>query len=145
MYKRVLLKLSGEVLSGEGGRGFDEASVNYLLEEILPVIRTGTQLAIVIGAGNLVRQRTEEFEKFKGRRARNARDRYESVYLKEILSEAGVKAVAISSIVKLPSLDDHKYDRIEKSLNSGEVVIFGGGTYLPFSQLTRRPPSERSK
>ncbi len=55
-----------------------------------------------------------------------------AVYLKEILSEAGVKAVAISSIVKLPSLDDHKYDRIEKSLNSGEVVIFGGGTYLPF-------------
>ncbi|MDI9374208.1 MAG: UMP kinase, partial [Thermotogota bacterium] len=91
MYKRVLLKLSGEVLSGEGGRGFDEASVNYLLEEILPVIRTGTQLAIVIGAGNLVR----------GRELRNLRNSradelgmlgtvMNAVYLKEILSEAGV-------------------------------------------------------
>lgn len=133
MYKRVLLKLSGEVLSGEGGRGFDEASVDYLLEEILPVIRTGTQLAIVIGAGNIVR----------GRELRNLRNSradelgmlgtvMNAVYLKEVLSGAGVKAVAVSSIVKLPSLDDHKYDHIEKSLKSGEVVVFGGGTYLPF-------------
>ena len=58
MYKRVLLKLSGEVLSGEGARGFDSERTSFLIEELRPVIEKGIQLAIVVGAGNLIRGRS---------------------------------------------------------------------------------------
>ncbi len=57
MYSRVLLKLSGEVLSGEGERGFASERTRFLIEELRPVVEKGIQLAIVIGAGNIIRGR----------------------------------------------------------------------------------------
>ncbi|MGB9615235.1 MAG: UMP kinase, partial [Fervidobacterium sp.] len=57
MYKRVLLKLSGEVLSGESQKGFSEEHVEYLIKEIKEISEFGTKLGIVIGAGNLFRGR----------------------------------------------------------------------------------------
>ncbi|MFN3328044.1 MAG: UMP kinase, partial [Fervidobacterium pennivorans] len=60
MYKRVLLKLSGEVLSGEAQKGFNEEHVNYLIREIKKVSEYGVKLGIVIGAGNLFRGRDFE-------------------------------------------------------------------------------------
>jgi uridylate kinase len=69
MYRRVLLKLSGEVLSGEGARGFDSDRTAFLIEELRPVVEKGIQLAIVIGAGNIIRGR--ELSKMRSSRATN--------------------------------------------------------------------------
>ncbi|RAM61006.1 uridylate kinase [Mesotoga sp. SC_4PWA21] len=133
MYRRVLLKLSGEVLSGEGGRGFASEMAKYLIEELKPVIEKGVQLAIVIGAGNIVRGR--DLSEMRSSRADELGilgTIMNSLYLKELLCMNGLEAIAVSSAAGLPSLVEHRYDIIEGALNNGKVVVFGGGTYLPF-------------
>lgn len=55
MYKRVLLKLSGESLGGHEGRGLDNASLKAYAEEVASAAREGLQIAIVIGGGNIFR------------------------------------------------------------------------------------------
>jgi len=54
-YKRILLKLSGEALSGRGGFGIDIKSVSWLASEIVDSFQTGVQIAVVIGGGNIIR------------------------------------------------------------------------------------------
>jgi len=133
MYKRVLLKLSGEVLSGEGARGFDSERTSFLIEELRPVIEKEIQLAIVIGAGNLIRGR--ELSNMRGSRADELGilgTIMNALYLKEALCVNGFETIAVSSIAGISSLVEHRYDTIEDALNEGKIVVFGGGTYLPF-------------
>ena len=59
-YNRVLLKLSGEALSGEKGTGFDEATCIGVAKQIKKLVEEGCQVAIVIGGGNFWRGRTSE-------------------------------------------------------------------------------------
>ncbi len=133
MYRRVLLKLSGEVLSGEGARGFDSDRTAFLIEELRPVVEKGIQLAIVIGAGNIIRGR--ELSKMRSSRADELGilgTIMNSLYLKESLCMNGFEAIAISSVAGIPSLIEHRYDTLEDALSTGKIVVFGGGTYLPF-------------
>lgn len=55
MYKRVLLKLSGESLGGPSGKGLDESSIAAFADMIVNAVRTGVQVAIVNGGGNIFR------------------------------------------------------------------------------------------
>ncbi len=57
MYKRVLLKISGEALSGEMGRGIDEATVNHVVEQIVRLHNEKVEIGIVVGGGNFWRGR----------------------------------------------------------------------------------------
>jgi len=105
MYKRVLLKLSGEVLSGEAQKGFSDEHVDYLIEEIKNVAERGIKLGIVIGAGNLFRGRD-----FDGLRPTIA-DQIgmlgtviNALYLKDRLESANIKTVVVSQIVSIPSV-----------------------------------------
>ena len=59
-YNRVLLKLSGEALSGDKGTGFDEATCIQVAGQIKELVEDGCQVAIVIGGGNFWRGRTSE-------------------------------------------------------------------------------------
>ncbi len=54
-YKRILLKLSGEVLAGKAGYGIDGSMLDYLAREVESVMELGAQVAIVIGGGNIFR------------------------------------------------------------------------------------------
>ena len=55
VYKRILLKLSGEVLAGEAGYGIDGNMLEYLAKEVQDAVKLGVQHAIVIGGGNIFR------------------------------------------------------------------------------------------
>ncbi len=66
-FKRVLLKLSGEVLAGSGGFGFDFEAIRRIGEEIVEVVQGGIQVAMVVGGGNMLRGR--ELEKLGVERA----------------------------------------------------------------------------
>ena len=133
MYKRVLVKLSGEVLSGEGEKGFREEKISYLVSEIKKVSKHGVDLGIVIGAGNI----------FRGEELKNLRRTIadhigmlgtviNALYLKDFLEKNGVKTVVVSQIVTLPSIRPIHYDDIELYFDAGYVVIFSGGTSNPF-------------
>ncbi len=133
MYKRVLLKLSGEVLSGEAQKGFSDEHVDYLIEEIKNVAECGIKLGIVIGAGNLFRGRD-----FDGLRPTIA-DQIgmlgtviNALYLKDRLESANIKTVVVSQIVSIPSVKMINYDDIDLYFEAGYVVVFAGGTSNPF-------------
>lgn len=133
MYKRVLIKLSGEVFSGEGEKGFKEEKISYLVSEIKKVSEHGVNLGIVIGAGNIFRG-----EELKGLR-RTIADHIgmlgtviNALYLKDFLEKNYVKAVVVSQIVTLPSIRPIHYDDIELYFDAGYVIIFSGGTSNPF-------------
>ncbi|MEN6591233.1 MAG: UMP kinase [Fervidobacterium sp.] len=133
MYKRVLLKLSGEVLSGEAQKGFSDEHVGYLIEEIKNVAERGIKLGIVIGAGNLFRGRD-----FDGLRPTIA-DQIgmlgtviNALYLKDRLESANIKTVVVSQIVSIPSVKMINYDDIDLYFEAGYVVVFAGGTSNPF-------------
>ena len=133
MYKRVLLKLSGEVFSGEGNKGFIKDRIDYLLGELKSVVEHGVEMGIVIGAGNLFRG--AELSALRAKAADQIGmlgTLINAIYLKEILVNNGIKAVAISSSVNSPSFEPHKYDLIERYFATNHVVIFGGGTTLPY-------------
>ncbi|AKI98207.1 UMP kinase [Kosmotoga pacifica] len=133
MYKRVLLKLSGEVLSGEGNKGFSDDKIDFLVEEIKKVVEHGIELGIVIGAGNVFRG--TEFSRLDAKTADQIGmmgTLINALYLKAILRNKGIKAVAISSSTNSPSFEPYHYDTIERYLRTNHVVIFGGGTTLPY-------------
>lgn len=133
MYRRVLLKLSGETLSGEGSKGFCEDKLQYLVKELHSVKERGIEIAIVIGAGNLFRG------KELTRISHTVADEIgmmgtliNTLYLKDYLSSNGLKAVAVSSIVSFPSFEPYRYARTEELLKEGNIVILGGGTTIPY-------------
>ncbi|MFN6991136.1 MAG: UMP kinase [Fervidobacterium sp.] len=133
MYKRILLKLSGEVLSGETKKGFTEEHVQHLIKEIKQISEYGTKLGIVIGAGNLFRGR--DFDSITP----TISDQIgmlgtviNALYLKARFEEAGIRTVIVSQIVTLPSVKFINYDDIDLYFDAGYVVIFAGGTSNPF-------------
>ena len=133
MYERVLLKLSGEALSGEGNKGFSEESIEHLTHEIKGVFEKKVAMGIVIGAGNLFRGK--ELEKMDPRLADQVGmlgTNINAIYLKSSLEKLGMKCRVFSQLVSLQSTETINYDRVEDALSKGEVVIFGGGTGNPF-------------
>jgi len=133
MYRKVLLKLSGEVLSGEGNKGFNEKSIEYLTSEIKKVSVHGLNIGMVIGAGNI----------FRGKELTNVTNSIadhigmlgtvsNALYLKDYFEKNCIKTVVVSQIVNLPSVRSIHYDDIDLYFNSGYVVIFAGGTSNPF-------------
>ncbi|MDI3473622.1 MAG: uridylate kinase [Thermotogaceae bacterium] len=132
MYSRILLKLSGEVLSGEGSKGFSEEKVQHLVSEISSVIEKNIKIGLVIGAGNLFRGR--EFENL----SRQIADEIgmlgtviNSLYLKETFEKNGLKTVIMSQIVNLPAIKPVNYDDIEEYFSKDFLIIFAGGTSNP--------------
>ncbi len=132
MYKKVLLKLSGEVFSGEGKKGLDPNMGNWIVKEISSVVERGVKLGVVVGAGNL----------FRGEELSYVGSIYadqigmmgtviNSLYLCSALKKHGISSVVASHIANLPSVERLTYNLIEESLSSGKVIIFAGGTSNP--------------
>jgi len=133
MYSRILLKLSGEVLSGEGSKGFSEEKIHHLVSEISSVIERDIKIGLVIGAGNLFRGR--EFENISNRIADEIGmlgTVINALYLKEAFEKNGLKTVIMSQIVNLPAIRPVNYDDIEEYFSKDFLIIFAGGTSNPF-------------
>ncbi len=134
-YRRVLLKLSGESLQGEDGFGIDWAAVNRIAREVREVRRTGVQLALVIGGGNLWRGITAEG---------TGMDRVTADYmgmiatvmnglaLQNALENAGVPTRLQTAIEMQKIAEPFVRRRAIRHLEKGRVIIFGGGTGSPF-------------
>ena len=133
MYKRILLKLSGEVLAGEEGHGIDFDTVTNICEYVKRAAQTGTQIGLVVGGGNFWRGRSS------GTMNRTRADNMgmlatvmNSLALCEALEQLGVKARVMSSVAMQPIAEPFTARDAVKHLEEGEVVIFGCGTGCPF-------------
>ena len=133
MYKRILLKLSGEVLAGEQGHGIDFDMVTNVCTYVKKVAAMGVQIGLVVGGGNFWRGRSS------GTMNRTRADNMgmlatvmNSLALCEALEQLGVKARVMSAVGMQPIAEQYVARDAVAHLNDGEVVIFGCGTGCPF-------------
>ncbi len=134
-YSRVLLKLSGEALMGNQPYGIDPAIVQSIAQDVSKVVGEGTQLAIVVGGGNI-------FRGLKGSAA--GMDRATADYvgmlatvmnaitLQDGLERAGVPTRVQSAIEMQQIAEPYIRRRAIRHLEKGRVVVFGGGCGNPF-------------
>lgn len=133
--KRIMLKISGEVLGGADGQGVDGAELLKLCEEIKVLVKSKVQVAIVVGGGNFWRYRDNK--KVQISRAdsdtigmmatvMNAR------LLQDALRSLGIKATALAPHVSSYFAESFVASKGIALLEKGEVVICGGGTGNPY-------------
>ena len=133
MNTRVLLKLSGEALSGQDSRGFDPERLAFLVKQVRQVVEEKVQLGIVVGAGNIVRGRDlSELSPVSADHVGMLGTLINSLYMKDVFVNSGIKSVVVSPASFSPAFNAMNYDAINEMFDTGAVVIFGGGTSLPF-------------
>jgi uridylate kinase len=132
-YKRILLKISGEVLAGEEGKGINFDVANEICSVIKECVDMGTQVGLVVGGGNFWRGRSS------GKMDRSRADQMgmlatciNALALCDTLEQLGVKARVMSAVAMQPIAEQFVARDAVKHLENGEVVIFGCGTGCPF-------------
>ena len=135
MYKRILLKLSGEVLAGDKHTGIDFATVKSFAQDLAKIHGAGIELSVVIGGGNMIRGR-DALSYGLGHAQVDSIGMLGTVMnalaLKFSLETLGVKAEVLSAIGMSPVAELYSRERAKELLASGYVVIFGAGTGHPF-------------
>ncbi|MGW8246977.1 MAG: UMP kinase [Acidiferrobacterales bacterium] len=135
LYKRVLLKLSGEALMGDDNYGINRDVLERIVAEIKQVVDAGIELAIVVGGGNIFRGVST---------SATGMDRANADYmgmlatvmnamaLQDALESAGVAARVQSALQVQPAVESYVRGRAMAHLQKGRVVIFAAGTGNPF-------------
>ncbi|MBR6222559.1 MAG: UMP kinase [Lachnospiraceae bacterium] len=130
---RILLKLSGEALSGGKGTGFDEATVMEVAEQIKKVVDAGKQVSIVIGGGNFWRGRTSgDMDRVKADSIGMLATVMNCIYTSDALRRVGLETVIMTPFQVGGFTQLFNKDKAIKSLNKGKVVFFAGGTGHPY-------------
>ena len=130
---RIILKLSGEALAGESGRGFDEQTIRGVAKQVKKIVDEGHDVGIVIGGGNFWRGRTgNEIDRVKSDQIGMLATVMNCIYVSEIFRGEGMMTnvltpFEVGSFTKLFSKD-----RANKYFERGMVVFFAGGTGHPY-------------
>jgi len=135
MYKRVLLKLSGESLAGEKGIGINENVLKSYAEQIKSVASKGIQIGIVIGGGNIFRGLKgvgKGFDRVRGDQMGMLATVINSLGLQSALINEGQPAVVLTSINMAPVGEIYSKQKALDLMSQGKVVIIAGGTGNPF-------------
>jgi uridylate kinase len=135
VYKRVLLKLSGEQLSGKFDVGIDPEIVNYIAAEVAAVQKLGVRLAIVIGGGNMVRGAEVAGNGIK----RVTADQMgmlsgliNAIAVTDIFEAQGIVTRCLSNIFADQIAEAYSFRRADKHLDQNRVVIVAGGMGRPY-------------
>ncbi|MBK9293801.1 MAG: UMP kinase [Oligoflexia bacterium] len=134
-YKRVLLKLSGEALAGEGGYGINVDVIKSIAEQIKEVMGIGVELGIVIGGGNIFRgvaAATKGMDRASSDYMGMLATVINSLALQDALEKEGVYCRVQSAIEMHELAEPYIRRRATRHLEKGRVVIFAAGTGNPF-------------
>ncbi len=132
-YKRVLMKLSGEAISGGDEGVIDFKKMSGIAEAIKLSVQGGVQIAVVFGAGNIYRgARGTVVERVTGDSMGMLATVINSLALKNALIQAGVKAVVLNSFEVGPVAEFYSRDKAVSYMENGYVVILSGGTGNPY-------------
>lgn len=135
MYKRILLKLSGEQLQGERESGFDPDRAKWIAEQIKPVVAAGTQVAIMVGGGNYVRGAQIAGNGIAPVTADNVgmlSTLINALTTSDVFNASGLETRPLSSVEVNQFIDQYTFRRALSHLAKNRVVIIGGGIGRPF-------------
>ncbi len=135
IFKRVLLKLSGESLAGQQGYGIDVCRLNDYAAQIKEAREMGVQIGIVIGGGNIFRGLSgagKGFDRVKGDQMGMCATVINSLALSSALGAVGVPSRVLTAIRMEPIGEFYSKWKALRLLNDGEVVIMSGGTGNPY-------------
>lgn len=132
-YKRILLKISGEALSGAAGHGFDPESLKSVAEQILEVAKLGVEVGIVVGGGNIWRGRQGmNMDRVTADQMGMLATVINALAVSEALIGVGADARVLTSIEISGVGEKFNHKVADRYLKEGKIVVFGGGTGNPF-------------
>ncbi len=134
-YKRILLKLSGEALSGENGGGIDGAILQTISDEVKALTEMKTEVAIVIGGGNIhrgVAGATKGMDRTASDHMGMLATMINSLAMQDSLERNGVITRVLSALHVAEIAEPYIRRRAMRHLEKGRVVIFAAGTGNPY-------------
>ncbi|MBQ7726142.1 MAG: UMP kinase [Clostridia bacterium] len=133
VYKRILLKLSGEVLAGDKGTGIDFDKVLEICTSVKECVDLGVQVGIVVGGGNFWRGRSSgKMDRTRADHMGMLATAINALALADALEQLGVTARVQTAIEMRQVAEQYIRNRAVRHLEKGRVVIFGCGTGNPF-------------
>jgi len=131
-YKRVLLKLSGEML-GENGRLFDHSIIDHVAKVLCQITEKGTELGVVIGAGNIWRGRSGgEMDRPTADQMGMLGTVINCLAMRDAVQRAGGKAVVLSAIEMPRVCEVFNAEKAREYMKQGYVTLFAAGSGNPF-------------
>ena len=134
-YQRVLLKISGEALAGQAGRGLDFDFIRQVCQAIRSCVELGVQVGLGVGGGNIwrgVKDGGGKMERSRADQMGMLATIINSLAVQEVLEQQGQGAQVLTSFPMGPVAQPYSYAAAERYLQEGQVVIFAGGTGNPY-------------
>ncbi len=134
-YKRILLKLSGEVLAGKQGFGLDFEAIKSISSQIAEVAKAGVEVGLVVGGGNFLRGKEavdEGIERAQADYMGMLGTVINSLALQDILEKQGVPTRVQSAIQMQEIAEPYIRRRALRHMDKGRVLIFSAGTGSPY-------------
>jgi len=132
-YRRLLLKLSGEVLAGQGSFGIDPERVNAMAEEVAEVARTGVEIGLVVGGGNFFRGASaQHMERVTADHMGMLATVINALALQDALEKKRMPTRVMTAIAIPQVAEPYIRRRAIRHLEKGRIVIFAGGTSNPY-------------
>lgn len=134
-FNRVLLKISGEALKGAQDHGYDAEAVRKVVRQVKKIMDQGVEVALVVGAGNIwrgVMGRSGGMDRVDADYMGMLATVMNALCLRDFFTAAGIPAVVQCAIKMEPIASGINRDAAVKALESGQLVIFAGGTGSPF-------------
>ncbi len=133
-FRRILLKLSGEALMGEGAFGIDPSALNFFANEVYEVHKLGVQIGIVIGGGNIFRgiqSAAKGVDKVSGDYMGMLATIINCLAFQCSLEDLGIETRLQTAITMTSVAEPYIRRKAIRHLEKGRIVLFGGGTGLP--------------
>ena len=134
-YKRVLLKLSGEALMGDGDYGIDPVTISRIAGEVIELMGAGVEVGMVIGGGNIFRGAglaATGMERVTADQMGMLATVMNALAMQDALEHCGVHARVMSALKINQICEDYIRRRAVRHLEKGRVVVFAAGTGNPF-------------
>ena len=134
-FNRILIKLSGEALKGQRDFGYEASAIRSAVAKIKDAIELGAEVAIVVGAGNIWRGKmggSDGMDRVNADKMGMLATVMNAMALREFFHETGIPALIQCAIPMGTFVPVYDRDQAVRAMESGQVVIFAGGTGNPY-------------
>lgn len=134
-YRRILLKISGEALGGESGRGLDFAVIDRVCGAVASCVKEGVQTGIVVGGGNFwrgLKDGRQMKERTRADQMGMLATTMNCLAVEDILKQKGVEVRVMTAVPMPPVAEPYDSARAIRHMEKGRVVMLGCGTGNPF-------------